>query len=186
MFKNLKLGTKIMAGSCIPLILVVALGFMCWSTIGSLLESSRMVDHTHTVIGDARGLLATAVDMETGMRGYLLAGRDEFLEPYTEGKQQFGDKLAALQRVVSDNPAQVQLLDKIKRNINEWDENVIEGAIALRREIGDAKNMNDLSRQVAKAEGKLYFDNSSFYPYLMLLYNLRPCVPKSEIGYLSV
>ena len=30
---------------------------------------------------------AAAVDMETGMRGYLLAGQEGFLDPYTDGRR---------------------------------------------------------------------------------------------------
>jgi methyl-accepting chemotaxis protein len=96
--------------------------------------------------------------METGMRGYLLAGKEEFLNPYTGGEKKFRDLTAALKTTVNDNPAQVELLGQIGQTINEWQEKVTEPAIALRREIGDAKTMDDMARLVAQAKGKVFFD----------------------------
>ncbi len=45
------------------------------SSIATISQTTGWVDHTHEVIADAEELLASAVDMETGMRGYLLAGK---------------------------------------------------------------------------------------------------------------
>jgi len=124
-------------------------------TIG---ETTGWVDHTHEVIAEAEGLLASAVDMETGMRGYLLAGKDEFLNPYTSGSKQFTLKATELKQTVNDNPAQVKLLEEMQSTISQWKENVTEPTIALRRQIGDAKTMDDMADLVGEARGKQYFD----------------------------
>ncbi len=158
MFKNLKLSTKILGGFAITLVLFTVLGVISWNSIETLGNASNQVDHTHVVMAEADEILASAVDMETGMRGYLLAGKEDFLNPYTQGYSRFGQQVGKLKQTVSDNSAQVKLLDEIDDNISGWKENVCEVQIGLRREIGDAKNMNDLARIVAKAEGKVYFD----------------------------
>ncbi|MDB4444537.1 methyl-accepting chemotaxis protein [bacterium] len=117
-----------------------------------------MVDHTHTVIQEAMKIEAAAVDMETGMRGYLLAGKEGFLDPYKGGQKKFSELMAALKTTVNDNPAQVKLLGETEQTINEWREKVTEPAIALRREVGDAKTMDDVADLVGKAKGKVFFD----------------------------
>ena len=117
-----------------------------------------MVDHTHEVIQEAMKVVASAVDMETGMRGYLLAGKEEFLAPYETGKNNFYGTLEKLAKTVNDNPAQVALLSEIKTNITGWQEKVTESSIALRTEIGDAKTMNDMAKLIGEARGKVYFD----------------------------
>ena len=86
-------------------------------SIKTIAETTHWVDHTHEVIAEAEGLLASAVDMETGMRGYLLAGQDEFLNPYTAGGAAFTTKAAELKQTVNDNPAQVRLLGEIETTI---------------------------------------------------------------------
>ena len=45
------------------------------------------VEHTHEVLANAAHLLALGVDMETGMRGFLLAGKEGFLAPTTTAKR---------------------------------------------------------------------------------------------------
>lgn len=158
MFENMSLRAKIMGRSFIPLVLFVVLGVMSTRSINSLNESSGWVDHTYTVMAEAEGILASGVDMETGMRGYLLAGQDQFLALYTQGDKRLNQQIASLKQTVNDNPAQVELLGKIQANVDEWKQNVTEPTIALRRQIGDAKTMDDMSDRAAEARGKVYFD----------------------------
>jgi len=157
-FRNLSLKAKIILGGCVPLVMVVILGAVAYTSVGSLLNSSKMVDHTHVVIEEAMKIEAAAVDMETGMRGYLLAGKDEFLGPYEAGQERFGKLIEELKTTVDDNPAQVKLLGETVETISGWTGNVTEPAIALRREIGDAETMDDMADLVGEARGKVYFD----------------------------
>ncbi|WP_394246213.1 CHASE3 domain-containing protein [Vibrio profundi] len=155
---NLSIRYKIALGTGIPLVLMVFLSFIAITSSNSQVSSNAMVDHTHKVIQQAMKIEAAAVDMETGMRGYLLAGKDEFLAPYVNGQASFSTHTSKLKQTVSDNPAQVQRLNEIEANISEWITNVTEPAIQLRREIGNAKTMDDIADLVAEARGKVYFD----------------------------
>jgi len=128
------------------------------TNIEELRELSQRVEHTYRVIATAQAIVASAVDMETGMRGFLLAGQDEFLTPYINGKEQFYTLISQLSNTVSDNPAQVMLLGSAKSTIDNWISTVVEKQIALRRSIGDAKTMNDMADLVGEAKGKVYFD----------------------------
>jgi len=157
-FKTVGLKTKLMLGSCSPLILMVILGIISYMSIGSLLDSNHWVDHTHVVMAKAKQIEAAAVDMETGMRGFLLAGKEEFLDPYKGGQKRFYDLVKSLQKTVDDNPSQVRLLGEIRDNIREWQDKVTEPAIAFRRQVGDSKTMDDMAALVGEARGKRYFD----------------------------
>ncbi len=157
-FTSLGLKAKIILGSCMPLLLLVGLSIITSTSVKSLLKSSDMVDHTHVVVERAMSIVASAVDMETGMRGYLLAGKEGFLDPYEGGKKSFLEQVKVLKRTVNDNPAQVQLLEEVEENINAWVKDVTEPAIQLRRDIGDEKSMNDIVEVVGEAKGKKYFD----------------------------
>jgi methyl-accepting chemotaxis protein len=121
-------------------------------------KNEEWVVHTYEVIAVANAMLASAVDMETGMRGYLLAGKDAFLDPYKRGDKQFFTQIAQQKKTVSDNPAQVELLTKMEKNVQDWKSDVTEPTIALRRQIGDAKTMDDMARLIGEARGKQYID----------------------------
>jgi len=157
-FKNVSLRFKVALGAAVPLILLVILTIIAINSSRSQVETSAMVDHTHKVIEQAMKIEAAAVDMETGMRGYLLAGKEGFLAPYKSGQQEFTRLVSKLKQTVSDNPVQVKRLGDIENTISGWLNNVTEPAIQLRREIGNAKTMDDISDLVAEARGKVYFD----------------------------
>lgn len=153
---------KLRVGKAIPVLLTVvslAIALICVRSVDSLITANEWVDHTHNVIAEAKQIEASAVDMETGMRGYLLAGRQDFLAPYEAGSSRFGDRTTALKQTVSDNPRQVRLLEEIESTIAEWKTQVAEPTILLRKEIGHGQTMNDLAKLVGEAKGKTYFDS---------------------------
>ncbi len=158
MFKNMGLKVKMLSGSCGPLVLIVLLGIFIYGSIQSLVTNNKLVNHTHEVIQTAMNIEASAVDMETGMRGYLLAGKKDFLNPYINGGKRFETLIAEQQQTVSDNPTQVQRLKDIKDNIKAWQNDVTEPTIALRRKISKSKTMDDMRDLVREAKGKVYFD----------------------------
>jgi methyl-accepting chemotaxis protein len=155
MFESFKFKTKLLAGYGIILSLMLIIAVVVFISVKSLTTNFGWVDHTHKVLAKASRIQAAAVDMETGMRGYLLAGKEEFLEPYHNGRNTFISLTSSLSDTVADNPAQVQLLKEISKTITSWQENVTEPMIQLRREIADSKNIADL---VSEAKGKAYFD----------------------------
>jgi methyl-accepting chemotaxis protein len=157
-FSDLKTKPKVLIGVCAPLVLLATLGGIALFNISKITETSKWVDHTRVVLADASAIVASAVDMETGMRGFLLAGRDEFLDPYRSGEAQTYEGIKALQQTVSDNPGQVARLGEVEQVLREWQSNVTELQIQLRRDIGDAETMNDMAKLVGEARGKQYFD----------------------------
>ncbi len=155
---NIGIKGKLVLGIGIPVLMLSVLGTISYISIDSIDETFGQVDHTHRVIGEANAIVASAVDMETGMRGFLLAGKKDFLTPYDNGKKAFEQQIAALQETVSDNPPQVDRLKEVKNTLEAWQINVTEPNIQLRRDIGDAKTMNDMADVVGEARGKVYFD----------------------------
>lgn len=149
-----------------PLVLLLVLGGISAFNVNAITERAGWVNHTYVVLGKADGIVASAVDMETGMRGFLLAGEEQFLEPYNSGSAQIAKQIADLQNTVSDNPGQVTRLAEVQQVINDWVANVTEPTIAFRREIREAATsgafgaptMNDMASLVGEARGKVFFD----------------------------
>ena len=142
----------------IPIIMLIVLGAVSMFDIKTIVKTSGWVEHTHVVLADAADILGSAVNMETGMRGFLLAGQEGFLDPYKGGEKATYDSVGKLKQVVSDNPKQVKRLDDMESVLREWQDKVTEPTIDLRRKIGDAKTMNDMAKLIGEAKGKQYFD----------------------------
>ena len=47
------------------------------------------------------------IDLETGLRGYLLTGQSRFLNPYVDARAALAGELPRLELMVADNPAQL-------------------------------------------------------------------------------
>jgi CHASE3 domain sensor protein len=69
-----------------------------------LITTMNWVEHSERVIGNANQLSKEMVDMETGMRGYLLAGDDAFLQPYLLSKPRAAANIASLMQMVRGQP----------------------------------------------------------------------------------
>ena len=156
--QDIKTKSKIFIGFAFPIVLLLVLSVTVYWSLGRIVQTDKWVQHTHNVLSEASGIVASAVDMETGMRGYLLAGKEEFLDPYKGGESNTYGAIDSLQQTVNDNPAQVERLAQAKEILKEWQAEVTEPTIELRREIGDASTMNDVAKLVGEARGKTFFD----------------------------
>ena len=103
------------------------------SLIFYLLNTLNWVEHTERVIGNAVEISKLSIDMETGMRGYLLTGDDSFLQPYELARPRFAGEVAVLTQLVSDNPPQVERLGSIGALQAQWNDFAKE-IIAAKRE----------------------------------------------------
>ena len=156
--QDIKTKPKILMGIAVPLVLLVILGGLAIFNINKISGTTASVNHTYDVLAKANDIIASGVDMETGMRGYLLAGKEGFLDPYKGGQKAAYERIAALQETVSDNPGQVERLGEVEKTLREWQANVTEVQIKLRRDIGDSQTMNDMAALVGQAKGKAFFD----------------------------
>ena len=95
-FSDIPTKVKILLGASPLLVSLVVLGVSTLFMLSSILNTSRWVDHTHTVLEESGSIIGSAVDMETGMRGYLLAGQEQFLDPYRAGEEAAYAAIASL------------------------------------------------------------------------------------------
>lgn len=98
--------------------LFTALSAFAWLK-ASLAEDETWVQHTQTVRLETKRLVKALVDAETGVRGYGLTQREEFLEPYQWAQTEIPSTLDRLETLVSDNPPQVQQVQEIRRLADE-------------------------------------------------------------------
>jgi signal transduction histidine kinase len=102
----------------IPIVcLLTSLGAFAWLK-SSLVEDEFWVQHTQQVRLETKRLQAALLDAETGVRGYGLTRRREFLEPYQQAQQQIPRSLNTLKKLVSDNPAQTRQLQSIRQSVD--------------------------------------------------------------------
>jgi PAS domain S-box-containing protein len=111
--KNLKGRPHIVLVGLVVLILVAesALFYSIWT---SFAESERWSIHTHEVLEKIESFLSEIKDAETGQRGYLLTGMDQYLEPYSTAVQAVPVQFEELRKLTSDNPLQQSRIETLR------------------------------------------------------------------------
>ena len=162
MFNHLGLRTKMMLGSGAPLLLVVVLGVMCMINIKALLETSAWVDFSHRIMGSAKDIEKILSDLESGERGFLIAGKDEFLTPYINGNKNLKEKIATSIDLVKDEPEQVKRLHNIEELIENWNDQSAKPEISERRKVAiTIKNDQYVKERLAAGIGKEKLEKAS-------------------------
>ncbi|WP_256267158.1 CHASE3 domain-containing protein, partial [Janthinobacterium sp. HH107] len=152
----------------LPLLIGIVTALVFVGLIAYLLSALRSVEHSERVIGNANEVMKLSVDLETGMRGYLLTGDETFLAPYKSGKAKIAVEMNTLLELVSDNSIQVDRLRRIRALQGQWME-YAEAVIAQRR------NNQEFLARVRQGEGKLEFDEirREFLTFLSMEQRLR-------------
>ena len=105
----------------LPLLLMAALSILLIWQIWNLLKVSDWVEHSDAVITQGYVAEKLMIDSETGKRGFLLTGNQDFLQPYNDASRQIVPLLDALGEQVKDNPAQMARINAIRPLWSDWD-----------------------------------------------------------------
>ena len=111
---------------------------------------SFVVEHDIPVLETAVRLEKLMVDLETGERGFLITGKEEYLEPYDAGLKEFDSLIETEKKLVRDNPPQVKKLEEIQKLKSEWLRVAAEPEIAKRLEANKGKISADKLQEVLK------------------------------------
>lgn len=114
-----------------------AVFFVCLITY--LLSVIQWVEHTDRVINNLNESSKLTVDLETGMRGFLITGDEHFLDPYEVAKPRIIADLRNLQELVADNPQQLDRLKRLEALQSEWN-NYAQSMIDMQRHSGDYRS----------------------------------------------
>jgi methyl-accepting chemotaxis protein len=106
--------------------------------------------------------------METGERGYVISGEDEFLQPYNQGVENYREVSAQLrgllegraqQQISEENrqilTEQLAALDEVDAAVEEWRTEVLEVIIDMRRQMNEGDvEFSEISEFLASGAGR--------------------------------
>jgi len=105
---------NLLVSSSVSMLILIVSSTASYLSIRSLLDSNRWVNHTHEVIYNLNSATMVMVDAQTGMRGFLVSGREDFLKRYTNAENDAEIYLEKLQILTEDNAAQQKSLEELK------------------------------------------------------------------------
>jgi signal transduction histidine kinase len=116
----------------IAAVIVFLNAWWAFQSVGTLATNAYWVAHSWQVVHQVERVLGSAVNAETGERGYLLSGMDSYLEPYTIARRELPAELNRLQSLTSDNPSQQDNIRELRAALDRR-LTVLETAIGVRR-----------------------------------------------------
>lgn len=133
--------------------------YASFTSINKLIENSKQVNHTNTVLIEAENLISYMKDAETGHRGFLASGGEEiFLDPYKSSRQKVLETYANLRSLTADNPQQQEELKQALSLINEKYAQM-EVTIKLLRKKENTGTAFEKQRNEGMLKGKIIMDN---------------------------
>ncbi len=135
-----------------------------------MIEAQIYVNHTNRVLSETQGTLISLLNAETGVRGYYIGKQKNFLEPYELALTTIRPALESLQKLIKDNPAQVQRvkilteiaqerMDLLQATVQRVEANDLADQVLINERLQKGKKSMDLFRgiiaEIAAEENRL-------------------------------
>ena len=134
-------------------LLMISIGFATKYSMDNLAEAIKLQTHTYVVKTNLQALEKDLVDAETGQRGFIFTGKEEFLEPYKNGKIAFYKTAIETKKLIKDNPEQVKNMEQLETMTEQKLDELAE-TISLKR----AGKEPQLRALVLSQKGKIIMD----------------------------
>lgn len=147
------IGAKISSGFVVVLAVFTVVAVVSYRNVGALDQNADQVTHTYEVLDEIDAVMTGLIDMETGMRGFVVTGVEEFLEPYVSGLVAVDEAFDAGRTLTLDNPAQTERWDALAPQLDDIKAETVR-IIDLRRTEG----FEPAQAAVTSGEGKRIMD----------------------------
>jgi signal transduction histidine kinase/DNA-binding response OmpR family regulator/CHASE3 domain sensor protein len=143
---------NLLIGFGLSLLLLIISSVASFFSIQNLLSSAYWVDHTNQVILKLESTVSFLKDAETGQRGFLLSGNDEFLQPYQGAYDSAMANIQEVKQLTVDNPPQQVSVEQLRISVMHRQQ-LLQQSIADKR-AGRPVNMETLQ------SGRIMMDNA--------------------------
>src|SRR5689334_19557631 len=147
---KLSLKRNLLIGFGSSLLILILSSVASLISITNLLNSRELVDHTTRVVQRLEETISVMKDAETGQRGYLITGKEEFLEPYNGSAEKVRGLIKEVKALTVDNPVQQQNTDRLEVYVTRrfW----------KLQELIDRKKHTSIVNISDMVEGKVFMD----------------------------
>ena len=110
-------------------------------------STGDFVEHTQEVLYKNNDVLINILNIQAGLRGYLLTGKENFLEPYNDAISAINNNLTGLEMLTADNPSQQVRISYLKKSVSErliFTKEIIE--LRRQRELSELETIEILNK----------------------------------------
>ncbi len=114
MKRTLKLGQMTQLGLGTIILMMIGISIAYKLSNNFLLSTINWVNHTHEVKNKLITVEKILVDAETGERGFIFTGNQEFLEPYNNSLKLIKVQINELKELMKDNSKQIEHIQQLE------------------------------------------------------------------------
>lgn len=141
--------------------ILFTISFISYRSLTTFINASNQVTYTQEFLTELEDLVSHLKDVESGQRGYLLTGKERYLEPYSAAVREVGQALKALEKLTAaHHPNQqqqlqtlelivTQKLTELKQTIELRQDKGLEAALQV-VQTDRGKNLMDNIRRVSR------------------------------------
>ena len=135
-WRRVSLRKQMLFGFAVPVLIMFLASLYPLRELNTLRRNADTTTEVTESIGLQYALLNSVLDAETGLRGFLLAGDPEFLQPYSSAWQNFDQISHRLEATDASLPTQLRHLHEVQELFQRWRQEFAEPLIASRRAVG--------------------------------------------------
>jgi len=123
-FSSVSLQTRLVAASAVLAVLVVGVFIALILALSALREASKEEARSTDVTTAALNIEKLVLDVDSGIRGWVLTGQDRFLQPADNAERQLPTRLTNFEQLASREPRQrsraMRLTETIRNYLDEY------------------------------------------------------------------
>ncbi|RMM11288.1 hypothetical protein ALP22_200250 [Pseudomonas coronafaciens pv. porri] len=143
MFDKLSISQKLYFSFTVIVVFIAALVASSYRGFGQVEDATDYNVHSYKVLAASQSALEQLVNIETGMRGFVISSKDAFLEPLISGQKRFSEEFDLLKRLTADNPEQQRRLASLGETQKRWLDEDINQILAMRRDLTARNTSSD-------------------------------------------
>lgn len=116
---KLSLDKKIPIAFLLAIILMIVLAVFSYRSVTSLDAAIKQEIRTQEILQKLDQVLISTINAETGARGFIITGKEDFLDPYNNAEKENRENIAILRGLVSNSPTQKQRIADLENLVNE-------------------------------------------------------------------
>ena len=111
---RLTIGLRITLGFGLATFLLLLVAIATYRSVGRLVDAAQWREHTYEVLRDADAVASTLDAAESGARGFIVMGDEQYLESYRDAEAHSLELIRTLHTMTSDNASQQPRLDRLE------------------------------------------------------------------------
>jgi signal transduction histidine kinase len=120
--RSLSLSARMLIASAVLAVLVAGVFAVLIRAVDSLNDATRQEAHAKDVTAATLRLEKLVLDLETGVRGFILTGNENVLAPWKQARAELDGQIRVVQRLAATNPEQRARANALTDEIRAYEE----------------------------------------------------------------